>query len=89
MKWVDRDDITPKNLKGNYSAEVWKERSAHIEANGIYKAKPHLSNKDMLNGKKVCIACKRVGHTACPGLAMGHLPRISSVKCGTGAERSR
>ena len=64
IKWVDSADITPKNLRSLYSAEQWKERTAHIEANGLYKDKPHLFSKDALNGKKVCIACKRVNHTA-------------------------
>ena len=62
--WIDRDDILPRNVKACYDAATWKERVAHVEQNGLYSDKPSLFNKDMIDGKKVCVACKRVNHTA-------------------------
>ena len=62
--WIERDDILPRNVKSCYEADEWKKRCQHVEANGLYADKPDLFNKDIIDGKKVCVACKRVNHTA-------------------------
>ena len=63
--WINSDDIVPKNLdKDCYSKEQLKLRQQHIEANGLYAEKADLFSSDKIKGKKVCVACRRVGHTA-------------------------
>ena len=62
--WIERDDILPRNVKSCYDTDTWKKRCQHVESNGLYAEKPELYNKDMIDGKKVCVACKRVNHTA-------------------------
>ena len=59
------DDIIPKNIdKDCYSKEQWKQRQQHIEANGLYADIAALFSNDKIKGKSVCVACRRVGHTA-------------------------
>ena len=68
LNWISGPDINPKAVRHNYKDDQWKDRMNWIQQNGKYAEKPELFKLDQIvdNGKKkfVCIACKRVGHTA-------------------------
>ena len=46
-----------------YSEDVFKERPKYSVKKGDPRKKPEYYNKDEYEGEKVCILCKKSGHT--------------------------
>lgn len=60
----ERDKMISTNkMKRFYSEEIFKERLKYSVKKGDPRKKPEYYNKDEYEGEKVCILCKKSGHT--------------------------
>ena len=62
--YVKNTDIQEKAFEKNYTKEQWAARKKDRQQNNPYTKNPHLYSKDLLKGKKCCVKCRMVGHTA-------------------------